>query len=406
MTVDFPVIISKGCGLDVHQSSIVAAIKGTDIKDEVKTFGTFTEEIYQLVTWLQGMEITHVAMESTGIYWKPVYNILEEYFTIILVNARHIKNVPGHKTDKKDSLWIAKLLMSGLLKGSFIPKEDIRELRELNRMRRKLIHARTTIKNRLQNILESANIKLASVVSDVFGKTGQDIINSILQGQTSPAILAELAKGSLRGKKDILRKALNGRITNHHIFMLKLEMESIHHINSQIAQLEAQMDNYLMPYIEDVNLLRTIPGVSKQIATGIIAEIGTEMEKFGSHKQLSSWAGVCPGNNESAGKKYSSRVNPGNKYLKTTLVEAAWAASRSKTNTTYAIKHKSISSKRGQKKATMAIGHKILIAAYHILRDKVPWTDYLKLDPKIIQLQRMKNIERLEKQILRLKAIV
>lgn len=402
MTVDFPVIISRGCGLDVHQSSIVAAIKGIDILDDVKTFGTFTEDIHALAGWLQGHGITHVAMESSGVYWKPVYNILEEFFVIILVNARHIKNVPGHKTDRKDSLWIAKLLISGLLKGSFIPKEDIRHLRDLNRHRRKIIGMRTSEKNRLQNVLEDANIKLSSVVSDVFGKTGSDIITAIVKGQTNPDSLCELAKGSLRTKKDQLRKALNGRITEHHIFMIKMILDSINHINKQIAQLEAQMEQIVSVYQQDVELLQTIPGVSKQIATGILSEIGNDMEAFGSHQRLSSWAGVCPGNNESAGKKYSTRTNKGNKYLKTTLVEGAWAASRSKANPIYAIKHKQIASKRGHKKATLAVAHKMLIAVFHVLRDKVPWT-INPTDPKIIALHRMKRIDRLERQLILLK---
>ena len=402
MTVDFPVIISRGCGLDVHQASVVAAVKGTDISDDVKTFGTFTEDIHALVGWLQGYGITHVAMESTGVYWKPVYNILEEFFTIILVNARHIKNVPGHKTDRKDSLWIAKLLMSGLLKGSFIPKEDIRHLRDLHINRRKIIGMRTSEKNRLQNVLEDANIKLSSVVSDVFGKTGRAIIEAIIEGQTNPDILCQLAKGSLKTKIDQLHKALNGRITKHHIFMIKMILDSINHINKQIAQLEAQMEQIISNYQQDIELLQTIPGVSKQIATGILSEIGNDMEVFETHQRLSSWAGVCPGNHESAGKKYSTRTNKGNKYLKTTLVEGAWVASRSKANPVYAIKHKQIAVRRGIKKATLAVAHKMLIAVFHVLRDKIPWT-HNPADPKIIAQHRMKRIDRLEKQLKLLK---
>ena len=268
----------------------------------------------------------------------------------MLVNARHIKNVPGHKTDKKDSEWIAKLLLSGLLKGSFVPDQSIRELRFLHRHRRKLIGMRTAEKNRLQNILEDANIKLASVVSDVFGVSGRAMLQAMANGQTDPNALASLAKGSLVKKKEVLLKALTGKITDHHQFMLQFVLQSIQHINDQIAQLEARMDSYTMQYREQVELLQSIPGVSKQIATGIIAEIGVDMNAFPTHANLSSWAGVCPGNNESAGKKYSSRITHGNKYLKTTLVEAAWAATRSKQNPVMADKHRRIAARRGKKR--------------------------------------------------------
>lgn len=400
--VIFPVYVERGCGLDVHQQSVVASIIGKGIEVETKTFGTFTEDLYQLVGWLQNNGITHIAMESTGVYWKPVYYILEDFFTILLVNARHIKHVPGHKTDKKDSEWIAKLLMSGLLKGSFVPPQPIRELRILHRHRRKLISQRTAEKNRLQNILEDANIKLGNVVSDVFGKTGQTIIDALMKGVTNPDHLCELAKGSLIRKKDQLKKALNGKITVHHRFMLQLIVSTITHINQQIALVEAQMGQYVEAMKQDMELLQTIPGVSTQIATGILAEIGNDMSVFPSHAHLSSWAGVCPGNNESAGKKKSSKVTHGNKYLKTTLIEAAWAASHSKTNPVLAIKHRAIAMRRGIKKANLAIGHKILVAAYHILRDKTAWMP-AERNKEILQTRRLKKIERLEKELKALK---
>ena len=400
---EYPRIIERGCGLDVHQSTVVASIKGKDIMERTKTFGTFTEELETLVCYLQNEGVTHIAMESTGVYWKPVYYVLEEYFEILLVNARHIKNVPGHKTDKKDSEWIAKLLLSGLLKGSFVPCQDIRELRTLHRHRRKLISQRTAEKNRLQNILEDANIKLGSVVSDVFGKTGFAIIHAIASGEKDPERLSNLAKGSLVRKKDELKKALYGRITSHHIFMLGLILSSIDHINNQIALMENRMDQYLNAMRTDVELLMSIPGVSKQIATGILAEIGNDMGNFPSGKHLASWAGVCPGNNESAGKKYSSRITHGNKYLKTTLVEAAWAASHSK-DCLMAAKHKAIASRRGSKKANIAIGHKILTAAYFILRDKTLYIQSSQ-NAEIAEQRRLKKIERLEKQLASLKSV-
>jgi len=396
--VTFPVYIERGCGLDVHQQTVVASIAGKDIESETKTFGTFTEDLYALTSWLQNQGITHIAMESTGVYWKPVYYVLEDFFKIILVNARHIKNVPGQKTDKKDSEWIAKLLMSGLLKGSFVPPQSIRELRVLHRHRRKLICERTAEKNRLQNILEDANIKLGSVISDVFGKTGSLIVNALMEGVSDPSALAELAKGSLVQKKEKLKKALNGRVTEHHRFMLRFIAQTIQHINQQIALLEARMASYIADMKQDAELLQTIPGVSEQIATGILAEIGKDMGVFPTHAHLASWAGVCPGNNESAGKKMSSRVTQGNKHLKTTLVEAAWAASHSKTNPLLAVKHRNIALRRGIKKANVVIGHKILKAAYYVLRDKTPFISPLN-NKEILEIKRKKKIERLEKEL-------
>lgn len=399
--VEFPQIIERGCGLDVHKDTAVASIKGKDIVERTETFLTFTEDLERLVCFLQNEGVTHIAMESTGVYWKPVYYILEEYFTILLVNARHVKNVPGHKTDKKDSEWIAKLLLSGLLKGSFVPKQEIRELRVLNRHRRKLVGQRSSEKNRLQNILEDANIKLSSVVSDVFGVTGNAIIHAIAKGFTDPEYLCEFAKGSLKKKKTELKKALYGRITKHHQFMIGLILDSIGHINKQIEQIETQVELYLNKMSQDVDLLCTIDGVSRQTATGILAEIGNDMEHFPSHKHLASWVGVCPGCNESAGKKKSARITHGNKYLKATLVEAAWAATRSKSSI-FREKHSRIASRRGNKKANIAIGHKILTAAFHVLRDKTPFMPDLT-DPKIIEIRRLKKIDRLEKQLKLLK---
>jgi transposase len=400
-TVEFPQLIERGCGLDVHKETVVATIRGTDIETETKTYGTFTSDLEELTCWLQNNGVTHIAMESTGVYWKPVYYVLEDYFEILLVNARHIKNVPGHKTDKKDSEWIAKLLLSGLLKKSFVPDQQTRELRTLYRHRKKLIRQRTTEKNRLQNILEDANIKLSSVLSDVFGKSGIAMIRQLAAGETQPVALSNLAKGSLVRKKDKIQLALNGRFNTHHQFMLNLLLQSIDYINSTIEKVEQQIDEYLKEMNTEVSLLQTIPGVTKQAATGILSETGKDMEQFISYKNLASWAGVCPGNNESAGKKKSSRTTQGNKYLKTTLIECAWSASHTK-NTQLSYKYTVLASRRGGKKAAMAIGHKILTAAFHILRDKVEYREH-RIDPEIIEKRKNKEIERLQYRLDNLK---
>ena len=366
--VEFPQLIERGCGLDVHQQTVVATIKGAGIVEETRTFGTFTCDLEILKTWLQENHITHLAMESTGGYWKPVYNILSADFEIILVNARHIKNVPGHKTDKKDSSWIAKLLLSGLLKGSFIPEQSIRELRELYRYKRKLIGQRVAERNRLQKILQDANIKLTSVVSDLFGATGSAILQALTEGQTDPFYLASLAKGSLKNKKAELQLALQGRLTLHHQFMLKIHIRALDNIESLIADIDERINQCQEPYQQQLQLLQTIPGVGRETAGGIIAEIGCDMEAFPSEKHLASWAGVCPGNNESAGKKKSERTTHGNKTLKTALTEAAWAASHTK-DSFLRRKYNSLITRRGKKRALIAVGHKILCAAYFILKN-------------------------------------
>jgi transposase len=402
-TVEFPQLIERGAGLDVHKDTVVATIRGTGLTEETKTFGTFTCDLERLIVWLKAALITHVAMESTGVYWKPVYYVLEGHVDIILVNARHIKNVPGHKTDKKDSEWIAQLLLSGLLKRSFVPDAQTRQLRVLYRHRKKLINQRSREKNRLQNILEDANIKLGSVVSDVFSKTGQAIIKHLIQGVTDPIQLSNLAKGSLVRKKSELEKALHGRFSDHHRFMAELIMDTIDSINVLISRIEIQIARCSASIENDIGLLQTIPGVSHQSAIGIVSEIGTDMTVFPSSKHLASWAGVCPGTHESAGKKKSSRVTEGNNYLKTTLIEASWAGTHT-LNTHFAFKYNKLSMRRGKKKAAMAIGHDILVASYHILLDKVPYREP-KLRPEILLERKRAEMERLEKRLEKLKTL-
>lgn len=370
----FEQVVYRGCGLDVHKDNVVATIRGDGMAEETRTFSTFTITLKELSAWLKEHGITHIAMESTGVYWKPVYNILDPDFELILVNARHIKHVPGHKTDRKDSAWIAKLLLSGLLKGSFIPPQSSRELRELYRYKCKLIGQRVAERNRLQKVLEDANIKIGSVLSDVFGVSGRAMIEALIAGQTDPKTLADLAKGSLIRKKDQLVLALEGHITDHHRFMLALSRAALAGIEQLIDQVDDRIDSYLAAYESEEALLQTIPGVGHATATAIIAEVGTDMSAFPSQHHLASWAGLCPGNNESAGKKKSERITHGNKSLKTALVEAAWAASHTK-DSYLKKRYASLAARKGKKKALIAVAHKILVATYFILRDKVTYRE-------------------------------
>lgn len=296
-------IVDKGCGLDVHKETVVACVMGAGIEKEVRTFGTMTGELLKLKEWLQGLGITHVAMESTGVYWKPIFNILEDSFEVILVNARHIKNVPGRKTDVKDCEWICKLLRCGLVKGSFIPEKDIRELRDLTRYRKKLVQAMSSEKNRIQKVLEDANIKLSSVVSDSFGVSGSEIIEELIKGELSIDKMAGLARGRLKPKQEQIKEALQGYFGDHHRFMIKASLAHIKYLGTQIEQIDEVVSRKLKRYDEEYRLLQTIPGVKEQGAASIIAEIGPRMETFPTEEHLASWAGMSPGNNESAGKK-------------------------------------------------------------------------------------------------------
>ena len=374
--VEFDQVIERGCGLDVHKKVLVATIRGTGIIETTRTFGAFTENIEELKEWLMEHKVTHIAMESTGVYWKPVYNLFEEDFEIILVNARHIKNVPGRKTDKKDSKWIAKLLLSGLLKGSFIPKKEIRELRDLTRYKRKVIEQITSEKNRMEKILEDANIKLSSVVSSMGGASATKIINAMIRGEDNTEELVKYKHKLMKVSDKDLNSALKGKLTPHHIFMLNTIKESIEEKQKIIDTLDAQIEAHLKANeLElDAKLLQSIPGVGKDGAAYILAEIGNEMEQFPNEKHLASWAGMSPGNNESAGKKKSGRITHGNKYLRTMLVQFAWAATRTK-NTYLRSKYESLIGRIGKKRALIAVGHKILIATYFILKDKVEYKE-------------------------------
>ena len=304
-TIEFEQVIERGCGIDVHKKVIVATIKGKGIQETTKTFNGFTESIELMRDWLLKEKITHVAMESTGVYWKPIYNILESELDIILVNARHIKNVPGRKTDKKDSKWIAKLLLSGLLRGSFIPPKPIREMRDLTRYKRKIINQISSEKNRIQKILEDANIKLSSVVSDMSGATATKIIDAMIDGEENIKELLKFRHGKMQATREELASSLKGYLTKHHKFMLQTIKESIIEKQRIIEKLDKQIDVNLEDNKLDLDakLLSTIPGVGKDGAAYILAEIGNNMDQFPNEQHLASWAGMSPGNNESAGKK-------------------------------------------------------------------------------------------------------
>jgi transposase len=372
--VEFEQIIERGCGLDVHKENVVATIKGKGFVTQTRSFSTYTSSLISLRDWLLKHKITHVAIESTGVYWKPVYNILGDHLTVLLVNARHVKNVPGKKTDQKDSEWLAKLLLAGLLKGSFIPNRSIRELRDLVRYKTKLTNQISSEKNRVIKIMEDANIKLSSVLSDVFGVTGQKIIREIITGDYKPEQLLHHVHGKVQKSREEIKEAIAGNVSEHHRFMLQTILENIEKIEDTITKLDAQITKQTADYAVEIELLDSIPGVDKDGAIGIIAEIGTDMSAFPDQKHLASWAGMSPGSNESAGKKKSSRITHGNKYLRTLLVELAWAASRTK-KTYLSNKYKSLVGRRGKKKAIIAVGHKILIASYFIIKNKVAFNE-------------------------------
>ena len=397
--IKFEQVVERGCGMDVHKETVVVTIQGKGIKTQTKSYSTFTSSLIKLKEWLKKHGVSHIAMESTGVYWKPVFNVLGDDFEILLVNARHVKNVPGNKTDKRDSRWLAKLLLSGLLRGSFIPSQEIRELRDLTRYRTKLTNQISSEKNRFQKILEDANIKLSSVLSDVFGATGKKIMERILEGNYQPEQLLYYVHGRVKASREDIKEALTGYVRDHHRFMLKTILSNISRIETTLAELDDQIAKVTEPYQEIIDLLETIPGVARDGAIGIISEIGVDMEKFPTHKHLTAWAGVCPGSNESAGKNKSGRITYGNKYLRTLLVEQGWAASRTK-HTYLSSKYKSLVGRRGKKRAVIAIGHKILIAAYFIIKDKVAYKELG--EDHLNNFRKDKLIEYYKKQINRL----
>jgi transposase len=402
------VVYERCAGMDVHKKTVVVCALTPESR-EVRTFSTMTGDLLALTEWLEGLGCRAVAMESTGVYWKPVYNLLEAAnFEPMVVNAQHIKAVPGRKTDIRDAEWIADLLRHGLLRASFIPDRAQRELRELVRYRRSLVQERSREANRLQKVLEGANVKLASVASDVLGRSGRDMLRAIVQGTEDPATLASLARGSLKKKTDQLLQALRGLVGPHQRFLLREQLAHIEEVESRIERLNTEIESRLAPFEPILQRLGTIPGVGRRVSEELLAEIGTDMSLFATHRHLSAWAKVCPGNRRSAGEAKPEHVGRGNPWIRSALVEAAWAASRSK-NTFLAERYHRLARRLGGKRAAMAVAHTILVIAYHLIRDEKTYqelgaTYHDQRSQKIVVRRLTKRLEDLGFQVTRKEA--
>jgi transposase len=365
-------------GLDVHKESVVACVRhmaDSKVTTVVKTFKTTTQELMALSNWLSAEGATHIAMEATGVYWKPVWHILcDGEFELILANAAHVKNVPGRKTDVNDATWLADLMAHGLIRASFVPGEPTQQMRDLLRTRKQMVRERSSHVQRIQKTLEDANIKLDSVVTDILGLSGRRIIEALIAGQTMPQALASLAHRRIHASADELEAALRGRVTRHHRFLLKLHLDQIDALDAALARIDEEVSANVEPFRTAVEMLSTIPGISTLSAEVIVAEIGIDMSHFETAGHLIAWAGLCPKNDESAGKRRSNRMKKGAPWLKTTLIQCAWAASRKK-NSYLQAQYLRIRSRRGAKKAIGAVAASMLTAAYHMLKDGTLYQD-------------------------------
>ncbi len=371
------VIHKRCCGLDVHKRTITACVlkwSGSEWRKEIRQFATMTKDLLALSDWLVGEGCTHVAMESTGVYWKPVYNILEGQFGLLVVNAQHLKAVPGRKTDLRDAEWIAELLAHGLLRGSFVPPPSVRELRELTRYRSSLVQDRARTSNRLQKVLEGANLKLASVVTDIQGVSARRMLEALVAGERDAEQLASLAKGRLKEKHAQLVEALSCRLQSHQSFLIVEHLAQIDYLEGAIERLSRQIEERLRPFEQQIGWLDTIPGVNRRTAEVLWAETGGDMSRFASARHLASWAGMCPGNNESAGKRRTGRTRRGSSWLRQCLIEAAHGAARAK-NKYLSSQYHRLAARRGKKKAQVAVGHSILVIAYHLLTRRQAYSD-------------------------------
>lgn len=397
------VVIPHCCGIDVHKKSLVACIRlmgpqGT-VTQHVRTFGTMTSELGTLAAWLVEHAVTHVAIESTGVLWKPVWNVLEPHVTLLLVNPRHVKQVPGRKTDVNDAEWIAQLLQCGLLRGSFVPPHAIRELRDLTRSRTVLEQQGAAIVNRLHKVLEDANIKLGAVASDIVGASGRAMLRALIAGETDPTTLANLARRSLRRKMPALQRALAGRVTPHHRFLLDRLLTELEFIEREIDAYNRHILDATRPFAEAVSRLDTIPGVDRRTAENLLAELGPEMAVFPSAGHLASWAAICPGHHESAGRQTHGTTRKANRWLRRALVQAAWGAIRKK-GAYPGAQYRRLVGTRGKKRAIVAVAHTLLRATYYVLRDAVSYRDlgvdhYDRLAPEKLTRYLVKRLERL-----------
>lgn len=391
------------CGIDVHKATVVACVIVTNeegaVKKETRTYGTMTGDLQALGAWLSEANVKQLAIESTGVYWKPVYNLLAEQFEIMVVNPERIKALKGKKTDVGDAEWIADLLRHGLLKGSFIPDALQRELRDLTRYRTTLVDERSRFVNRVQKVLEDANIKLAGVATDVMGQSARAILAQLIEGKTDAAAMAELAKGKLRKKQALLEKALTGRVNDHHRFMLSQLLSQIDALDDAIETLDGRIVERMRPFEAEIRRWDQIPGINLRLAQNIIAEVGGSLKQFQDAQHLSSWAGMCPGNNESAGKRKTGKTRKGSKWLRRALTEAAHGAARTK-DKYFQSMFQRLAAKRGKKRAAIAVGHSLLVTGYHMITRQTDYADlganhYVERDREGAKRRALKKLQQL-----------
>jgi transposase len=399
------IIYQRVAGLDLHEKSIVAEARCINqqgnLNKDLRTFGTTTRELLAMADWMAAHGVTHVAMEATGVLWKPVWNILEGRFQLLLVNPRELKQVPGRKSDVKDCQWIAQLLQHGLLRNSFVPPRPQRELRDLTRHRAQLQSERTRVANRVHKVLEDANIKLGAVASDVLGVSGREMLEQLIAGQQDAAQLAALARGRMKSKIPQLQLALEGKFLEHHRFMLKQLLAHLDHLDQQVAEFTARIEELFAPFLQEEmrEKLDQIPGVNDTTIQNVVAEIGVDMQQFPTAEHLASWAGLCPGNEESAGKRKRTKTTKGDRWLRRALAEAAWAATHTK-DTYLAAQYHRLAGRRGKKRALIAVAHTLLVIIYHILKHRVDYQDlgpeyFLRLEPERHKRYLVKRLEQL-----------
>jgi transposase len=397
-------VIHRHCaGLDVHAAFVVVCRRRLDdagqLTKEVREFSTMTADLLRMGDWLAEAGVTHLAMESSGVFWKPVWNLLEDRFAILLVNARHVKQVPGRKTDVSDAEWLAQLLQHGLLRASFVPPTPIRDLRDLTRHRTSVLQDRTRSVNRIHKVLEDANIKLSAVASDIMGVSGRAMLRALIGGATDAIQLADLGRGRLRAKRAALVDALSGRVRPHHRYLLQMLLTHVDFLTTQVAELDTRIEEQMRPFATELALIRTIPGLKHRAGECVLAEVGPTMTIFPSAAHLCSWAAVCPGQDETGGKRRSGKTRRGNRWLRGALTEAAWAAARKKGSYASA-QYRRLAGRRGKKRAIVAVSHHLLIAVYHVLQNRVSHNDlgaahFERLAPEQLTRYLVKRLERL-----------